>query len=347
MTTTLCLDIGSGTQDVLLHIPGREIENCPKFILPTPSVRIAGYLSELTAKKTPVWLHGCIMGGGIGGGVKKHLEAGLPLAATRQAALTLNDDPAKVEAMGVTLTEDCPDGYRPLELLDFDDRWWNRFLDAAELPRPDRVAACAQDHGHHPGTSNRLGRFKIWEELLTEHHGDPAALIYETPPTMMTRLRDLHESANRAVTADSGSAAVLGALFDPEIERRAREQGMTLVNIGNSHTIAFLLHGGRIHGVYEQHTGCLNPEKLWQDLDDFRHGRLTFQQVFDEWGHGCLTLATSDKAGAFPETVVIGPRRAMLHGYDASFPAPGGDMMLTGCFGLIKGMEMLGLEDRA
>ncbi|WP_369404531.1 hypothetical protein [Salidesulfovibrio brasiliensis] len=53
MTTTLCLDIGSGTQDVLLHIPGREIENCPKFILPTPSVRIAGYLSELTAKKRP------------------------------------------------------------------------------------------------------------------------------------------------------------------------------------------------------------------------------------------------------------------------------------------------------
>jgi len=343
MTATLCLDIGSGTQDVLLHLPERKIENCPKFILPTPSVRLAQYLTQYTAQGQPVWLHGRIMGGGIGGAVRKHLKAGLPMAATRQAALTLNDDPAKVEAMGVTLTEECPKGYQPLELLDFDHIWWDRFLDAAELPRPDRIAACAQDHGHHPGESNRMGRFKIWEELLTTHNGDPAALIYDTPPKMMTRLQDLHESADNAITADSGSAAVLGALFDPEIEERARTKGMTLVNIGNSHTIAFLLHGGRIHGVYEQHTGCLKPEKLWQDLQDFRQGKLTFQQVFDEWGHGCLTLAISNMADQFPETVVLGPRRAMLQGFDATFPAPGGDMMLTGCFGLVKGMEMLGM----
>ena len=35
----------------------------------------------------------------------------------------------------------------------------------------------------------------------------------------------------------------------------------------------------------------------------------------------------------------------MLDGYDVSFPAPGGDMMLAGCFGLIKGMSM-GKEKR-
>ncbi len=33
--TTLFLDIGSGTQDVLLHRPGTVLENCPKFVLPS------------------------------------------------------------------------------------------------------------------------------------------------------------------------------------------------------------------------------------------------------------------------------------------------------------------------
>ncbi len=30
----------------------------------------------------------------------------------------------------------------------------------------------------------------------------------------------------------------------------------------------------------------------------------------------------------------------MLDGYDVTFPAPGGDMMLAGCLGLIKGLSL-------
>jgi len=97
---------------------------------------------------------------------------------------------------------------------------------------------------------------------------------------------------------------------------------------------------GRIHGVYEQHTGCVDGKKLWSDLEQFRTGRLSFEQVFDEKGHGCLTLDLPLQAKGFEPTHVIGPRRAMLEGYDVSFPAPGGDMMLAGCFGLIKGIEL-------
>jgi hypothetical protein len=31
----------------------------------------------------------------------------------------------------------------------------------------------------------------------------------------------------------------------------------------------------------------------------------------------------------------------MLSGFEVQFPAPGGDMMLAGCFGLIKGWKLM------
>ncbi|WP_419786600.1 DUF1786 domain-containing protein [Pseudodesulfovibrio sp.] len=338
MTTTLCLDIGSGTQDVLLHYPDREIENCPKFVLPSPALRIGRKIAALTEQGKNIWLHGRNMGGGMTRFVRAHQKAGLQAAATQSAAYTMADDLAALEASGIPLREECPEGYEPVHLTDFDEPWWRALFQAAELPWPDRIAACAQDHGFHPGQSNRMGRFKLWRSFLTEGGGRPEALIYDTPPAMLTRLADLQDEIGGGPVADTGAAAVLGALYVDEIAAHGRETGITLVNIGNSHLIAFLLYQDRIHGVYEQHTGCVDGAKLWKDLDKFRCGCLSFEQVFEDKGHGCLTLDLPEGADGFRPTYVIGPRRAMLEGYDVSFPSPGGDMMLAGCFGMLKGL---------
>lgn len=340
--TTLCLDIGSGTQDVLLYSPDREVENCPKFVLPSPALQIGKRIAALTAEGRNIWLHGRNMGGGVTRFIRAHQKAGLSVATAESAAYTMADDLTRVAESGIELTETCPDGFTPVRLTDFDEAWWRRFLEAAELDWPDRIMACAQDHGFHPGKSNRIGRFKLWDDLLNEAGGKPESLVYRTAPSMMTRLADLQDDIGGGVVADSGPAAVLGALFVDEIERESMEHGITLVNIGNSHLIAFLLYGGRIHGVYEQHTGCVDGNKLWSDLENFRQGCLTFEQVFEEKGHGCLTKALPKEAGGFAPTYVLGPRRGMLDGYDVSYPAPGGDMMLAGCFGLIKGLAMQG-----
>lgn len=340
--TTLCLDIGSGTQDVLLYSPDREVENCPKFVLPSPALQIGKRIAALTAEGRNIWLHGRNMGGGVTRFIRAHQKAGLNVATAESAAYTMADDLTRVAESGIELTETCPDGFTPVRLTDFDEAWWRRFLEAAELDWPDRIMACAQDHGFHPGKSNRIGRFKLWDDLLNEAGGKPESLVYRTAPSMMTRLADLQDDIGGGVVADSGPAAVLGALFVDEIERESMEHGITLVNIGNSHLIAFLLYGGRIHGVYEQHTGCVDGKKLWSDLENFRQGCLTFEQVFEEKGHGCLTKALPKEAGGFAPTYVLGPRRGMLDGYDVSYPAPGGDMMLAGCFGLIKGLAMQG-----
>ncbi len=336
----LCLDIGSGTQDVLLFLPDREPENCPKFVLPAPARHVGARIRRLTAERRGVYLFGTNMGGGFHRELMAHVEAGLPTAAHPEAAYSVADDLARLEARGIVLRETCPPNHVPVRLADYDAGFWSALLAAAGLDMPDEVMACAQDHGFHPGRSNRLGRFELWRRFLLEADGRPEALVHDRPPQELTRLAALQRSIGGGLVADSGAAAVLGALSDPEVAEHSGREGLCLVNVGNSHTLAFLLFRGRMWGVYEHHTGLLDAERLWSELTLFRSGGLTFEHVFEGNGHGCLTLDLPEEARGFPATVVLGPRRALLAGRPVLMPAPGGDMMLAGCFGLLKGREL-------
>ncbi len=336
--SVLCLDIGSGTQDVLLHIPGEQPENCPKFVLPSPARVVAGRIAALTAAHRAVWLYGDNMGGGFFRTAKAHLEQGLPLAAHPEAAFSLGDNPERVQGLGVELAETCPPGYTPLHLADFDPGFWRTFLAAAGLDYPDLILAAAQDHGYHPNSSNRVGRFHLWRDFLLQAHGRPEALVFTAPPPQLTRLGTLKARIGAGLVADTGAAAVLGALFEPEVRERQKTEGVCVVNVGNSHVLGFLLFQDQILGVYEQHSNWSRDDVL-ADLDLFRQGLLTHQQVMDHFGHGCLTLDLPPQAGAFAPTYVLGPRRALLQDTGAVFLAPGGDMMLAGCFGLLQGWE--------
>ncbi|MBU1040568.1 MAG: DUF1786 domain-containing protein [Proteobacteria bacterium] len=337
---TLCLDIGSGTQDVLLYYPEREVENCPKLVLPAPARVLAERIREVTARGRALHLHGCNMGGGFGGAVRAHLEAKLPVSLTQSAAYSLADDLDALRAKGYVITPDCPEGAEALLCADFDPAFWRAALAALGLPWPGLITACVQDHGFHPGRSNRRGRFVLWERLLHEAHGQPESLLFDIVPPEFTRLKDLQRSIGGGPVADTGAAAVLGGLFEPSIRKRAETRGLTLVNIGNSHTVAFLLFQGRIWGVYEHHTGLLDKDRLWSQLARFRSGELEFEEIFDDQGHGTLRLQLPQAAQGFTPTLVLGPRRGMLEGLDVEYPAPGGDMMLAGAFGLVEGLRL-------
>ena len=338
----LCLDIGSGTQDVLLYFPDREVENCPKLVLPAPAKVLGGRIRELTARKKALHLHGHNMGGGFGGAVRAHLAAGLAVSVTESAAYSLADDLGNLRTQGFQITERCPDGAADLYCADYDQDFWDAALATLGLPRPGLVAACAQDHGFHPGQSNRRGRFVLWERLLLEAQGRPESLLFDEVPGEFTRLADLQGCIGGGPVADTGAAAVLGGLFEPSIRARAQDRGLTLVNIGNSHTVAFLLFQGRIWGVYEHHTGLLDADRLWEQLTRFRAGALGFEEIFDDRGHGTMRLTLPAAAQGFAPTLVLGPRRGLLEGQDVEFPAPGGDMMLTGAFGLVEGLRLRG-----
>ncbi len=338
--TCLILDIGSGTQDVLLYQEGLELENCPKFILPSPARNVAARIRELTKAGRDIYLYGQNMGGGFWRAVKAHQDAGFKVFAHPDAALALGDDLDQVRGHGIDITSIPPLSASQVLLADFDPGFWRGLLQHAGLPQPDLVLACVQDHGFHPGKSNRISRFAYWERFMNEDGGDISRLLYADPPEEMTRLACLRSAIGVGLVADTGSAALLGALFDPGVARTAATDGVLVVNVGNSHTIAFLVLGTRVLGVYEHHTGHLDEIRLLDHLARFRRGELGNAEVFDDGGHGCVTVP--DLPDGFGRIVVLGPRRALLADAKVEFLAPGGDMMLAGCFGLLKGWKELG-----
>lgn len=343
----LLLDIGSGTQDVLLVpdevVEGRwPLENCPKFVLPSPAQQVAARIRRNTAQGLGVHLHGEIMGGGFFRALKAHLEAGVAASATLGAALSLFDDPARLEGMGVAVQESCPAGHQPLWLGDFSWQWWEGFLAMSGIPMPGQVVAAAQDHGFHPEGNNRMGRFALWHEFLTAAEGRPEALLFGQPPGPFTRLETLHRCIGGGPVTDTGAAAVLGALFDPSFQVLQARAGACVLNCGNSHLIAFLVFDGRIWGVYEHHTGLRSREELLRDVQAFCAGELDQDTVHASGGHGCLRLPSPAAAQGFPHLVVLGPQRGLLAEEADHFSAPGGDMMLAGCFGLLQGLRLTG-----
>ena len=339
MTAILCLDVGSATQDALLWLSGERLENCPKLVLPSPARLVAARIAELTRLGRPIHLCGVNMGGGFMPAVLDHVAAGLAVSAHPAAALALSDDPEKLSDRGIRLSDSPPAGHCLVHLGDYQPGFWRAMLSLAGTAQPDLVLAAAQDHGYHPGSSNRLGRFAMWQRLLADSHGRLEDLLYDPPPPELTRLATLRQSTGGGPVMDTGAAAALGVLFDPDIERGCRSQGALVVNMGNSHVLGLLIFEGRLHGVYEHHTGQLTGGDLARQLENFRAGKLTNTQVWDSGGHGCLVTDLPRAAKGFAHTYVIGPRRGEYPGSGADYPAPGGDMMLAGCFGLLKAWQ--------
>ena len=334
----LCLDIGSGTQDVLLARPGLEPENWPRFVLPSPARLVAQRIRALSQLKRAVWLYGHNMGGGFARAVLDHKAAGLEVACSLEASAALHDDVERVRAMGVHICEHAPAGHVPVYLCDYDPAFWQGLLHQACLPLPHMVVAAVQDHGVDQtgrGEGNRAGRMQSWRALL-ENSQRPENWLYDTVPTPLTRLAAL-QAATGGPVADTGTAAICGALCLPEVTSRAHREGVTVINVGNSHTVAALVYRGRVYGLYEHHTGQRSLEELLDDLREFRLGWLPDEQVRATGGHGTAFGTVPEESGGFMPTFVLGPRREMLRGH-GQFIAPYGDMMLAGCYGLLHAL---------
>jgi len=359
----LAVDVGTGTQDILLFESGKTIENCFKMVMPSPTVIVAGRIKRATDKGQPILLTGVTMGGGpCHWAARDHALAGFAVAVTPEAASTFDDDLAMVEQMGFEIIDDAEAELRKdtsdvvhIYLQDFDASAIINALKSFHVdPMVNALAIAAFDHGAAPpGISDRRFRFDFIAKTVN-NNPVPSAFAYsaQNTPTDLTRLRSISASASRylqlsdsnlrspLVLMDTGSAAVLGALEDP-IVRNERES--LICNIGNFHTLAFHLKQGRIVGIFEHHTGEIDRAQLERMLMKLADGSLTNEEVFDSSGHGALILDHSHHSGVnddFPFLAVTGPRREMLRGselhhYEAT---PHGDMMLTGCFGLLRAL---------
>ncbi len=336
----LAVDIGSGTQDILIYRPGVEMENNVKLILPSQTRIIAGQIKKLTDAGRDIFIHGHLMGGGSSSGaVKDHIKAGHNVYATREAALTIKDDLEKVAARGIRVVDAPPENCVPVEFKDIDIPALREALKPFGVELPLVFAFAVQDHGFSPDRSNRQFRFEHWERFLASG-GSLADLIYDqnSVPGYFTRMKAVMEScreeAGQIWAMDTGAAAIMGTLEDPKVREAVENGGCLLVNVGNQHTIAFLVSGSRVYGVFEHHTGRLTAESLRDYLARFRKSNLAHEEVYDDNGHGCAILPGAGKY-SFDFVSVTGPRRGLAKdiGYMA---VPHGDMMISGAVGLVR-----------
>ena len=336
----LAIDIGAGTMDTLVYDPAQPMENAFQLVLPSATALAGRRIAAARLDHRPVFLHGNLMGGyHTTNAVWAHLAAGLAVYATERAAGTVHDDLELLRKRGVIITDDPPGGVTAVELHDIDLPRLAGVLAAYDITLPETIAIAAQDHGFSPKHSNRLFRFDHWRRYLTPGStlGDH---IWRTPPDYMTRLIAIQRDAPGAIVADTGPVAVLGALEDERVAAAA-QTGACVVNVGNQHALGLLVRGEELFGVMEHHTESIDTAKLDRLIARLVAGTVTHEEVFADEGHGALVLDSYRAVPPFGFTAVTGPNRRLAKPLGWYPAAPHGAMMLSGCFGLVRGVERL------
>lgn len=335
----VAVDVGGGTQDILIYEADKPIENCVKLVLPSRTAILGARVEAATEAGRPIFFGGNLMGGGpVKGALKKHVAAGLAAYATPRSAKTFNDSLDRVREMGVEIVDDAPDvvDLLRLETRDVDLAGLAEALRPFDVTLPEACAVAVQDHGESLTGSNRKFRFELWRRFL-EAGGLLTDLVYQDVPPPFTRMRAVQDDMPGAVLMDTGAAAVWGALCDEHVEAH-RDEGVVIANIGNQHCLAVLVQGERIWGLFEHHSVLMTPAKLVDFVDRLRAGTLTNEEVFEDRGHGCL-VRPDLPLGAFDLVAVTGPQRYLAMGLGYYLAVPHGDMMLSGCFGLVAGFK--------
>jgi uncharacterized protein (DUF1786 family) len=342
----LTVDVGTGTQDVLLFDSERELENCFKLVLPSPTVVTADRIRGATAARRRLVLQGVTMGGGPSHwATMDHVRSGLEAFATPDAARTFDDDLDAVAEMGIRLVSDD----EAMQLADagavrvfMRDLALEQILQTmAQFGVPVRLHALGVavfDHGAAPpGFSDRVFRFNYLRERLASGLGLAGFAFKRTDvPEAMTRLQAVANTAPAdlpLLLMDTAPAAVLGALEDARVKSA---NGPIVANVGNFHCLAFHLVDGEVAGLFEHHTGELSPSRLAAYLGQLGEGSITNEAVFADKGHGALVFQPDAPP---PDLLAVtGPRRKLLvdSGVDPYLAVPQGDMMLAGNLGLLR-----------
>lgn len=354
----LSIDIGAGTEDVLLYDDSRTIENCIKMVLPSPTLIYANKIEELTSRKQNILIKGDIIGGGaVTSAIRKHIEKSLKVVMTEKVALTIRNNLDEVRSMGIEVVKEESElsklkgvsiGFEEINIWKI-----TKFLKelGAKTDDIDVVAVAVQDHGvNPPGESNRKFRMKKMEELLTKSpRMETLAFEENEVPECFLRMRSAVESCkmqlpnSSVIIMDTSLSAVLGCLEDPVVTKSNR---VLAVNVGNGHTVAAIVEDERVLGLMEHHTEMLRnkPKKLESMLVAFADGKIKGEDIFKDGGHGAFYLTADQskeeklsvkKVGIF---AVTGPNRSIANDLKIPihFAAPAGDVMMTGTMGLIR-----------
>lgn len=334
----LAIDVGVGTQDVLLYDDSVTPENSIKLVLPAMTRVLAG---KILSSKNDLLFYGETMGGGpLAFAIAKHIKRGYKVVMTESSARSIRDNPEQVEEMGVKIISYSEIGeydYERIETKDVDFSLLKQVFSAAgENLSFDCVAIAVQDHGHEQGSgSDRIFRFEKLREAL-ERDSRLSSLVYASPPEYFTRMNAALRTARKffkgkIAVADTKIAAIAGALHG------AKERPAMCIDAGNGHTMAALVNRRcEISGIFEHHTHMLTRKRLENLLTKFANGELSNEEVFSGGGHGCYIRRKLGMKNV-KRIMVTGPNRKLLNNskLKVDFATPLGDVMMAGPVGLI------------
>lgn len=344
----LAIDMGTGTQDILLFDSEKPVENCVKMVMPSATEIAARRIRAAARRGDSLALSGTTAGGGPSAwALEDFLKTGKPVYSTPEAAATFNDDLEQIKALGIELVGpeeiDRVEGSH-VTLGDLDLEAISAALSAfEESSSVDGYALGCLDHGAAPpNVSDRIFRFDhIRRQVEARNDLLTFAFHPDNLPEYLTRANSMIRGATgsgRVAFMDTGPAAALGALHDEAVEADSEQ---VVLNLGNMHLLGFHLNGRRIASLYEHHTGEVSDQQIEGMTKRMFEGSLTQAEVFESKGHGAMHADRSLAANgiSIPTITATGPQRSRLRGTSlrSHFAAPFGDMMISGCFGLLRG----------
>jgi len=342
----LAMDIGYGTQDILLYDTSKKIpENMNKLVIDSPTTRYARKIRRAISNNKRLVIHGYTIGGGpVVAAIKEALRKKIEVIMTEKAAKTIRENLDVARGLGIEIIpENEIEDYiskkntYSIELKEIDAKKLKQifYLLDENIEDIDMIAVAVQDHGV-PDTkiSQREFRFELFRENLRKG-GRPEDFAYplDNIPAPLKRMHSIKENIKRefpsvkGILMDTSPATLFGILYD---DYESFPDEFVGVNVGNGHTLAGIFSEGKLIAIFEEHTHDISVEKLDYFLSKFVSGDLTFQDIFKDGGHGAFySELPKKKISTF---YGIGPNRRILTKtkFKFRFPAPFGDVMMAG-----------------
>ena len=335
----LAIDVGTGTQDMMIYNTEKELENSIKLVLPSPHLFISQQIREI---ENDIYLNGEIMGGGkIKNTLLEHMEKGYDVVMEENCAKTIRDNIEQVKSFGINIAEEGKEykNYRKKTLRDINITQLSEFILCYDLEFDfDEIAIAVQDHGYNENMGDRDFRFEKIREKLSEPLKPEEFGFMEDLPEYYSRMQAVRRTLKKEgidktpLLMDTKFASIAGMCYD---ELASKLKSYIVIDIGNGHTTAASIEDGKIQGVFEHHTSSLTGESLERYLKRLASGEITNKEVYDDHGHGAHVL---NPISEIEKVIVSGPKRELIEktNLDWHHAAPGGDVMMTGTVGLIK-----------
>ena len=309
----LAIDVGTGTQDIMIYDTEKELENSIKLVLPSPHLYISQQMREI---ENDIYFTGEIMGGGkIKKSILEHFEKGYKVVMEPTCAKTIRDNLEQVKAIGIEIADENKDysNYSKITMGDINITKLSEFLLGYDLEFDfDKIAIAVQDHGYNENMGDRDFRFEKIREKISKPISPLEFGFIEDLPEYYTRMQAVRRTLEKEgiiekpLLMDTKFASIAGMCFD-EVAKNLNSY--IVIDIGNGHTTAASIENGKIQGVFEHHTSSLTGESLERFIKRLASGEITNEEVYNDHGHGAHVL---NPISEIEKVIVSGPKRELI-----------------------------------